>query len=175
MAPRRQARDEAQVISIVTARRHRARSSMRDILVWTMDQMLIVVNKESCMLLLQRRAEPRKRLHLYQPCAKRKHTWNLWPFHRRSPLLPTTIDLSLVRPFEPFVKLQSHQASLCAAGCDDVSLKTRSRSARLIRLHSGWIYADRVLQARRAFNLWMRDKRKRGKKEASHRRVLKWE
>lgn len=28
----------------------------------------------------------------------------------------------LVRPFVPFVKLQSHQASpLCATGCDDVS------------------------------------------------------
>lgn len=91
------ARDQVHIISTATARRCRSLST-RDILVWTMDQMLIVVNKESCMLLLQRQAEPRKRLHLYQPCAKRKHTWNLWPFHRRSPLLPATIDLSLRPP-----------------------------------------------------------------------------
>lgn len=71
--------------SIVTVeRRSRCRApSTRDLSPMNNGQMLIVVNKESCMLLLQRRAEPRKRLHLYQPCAKRKHTWNLWPFHRR--------------------------------------------------------------------------------------------
>lgn len=40
--------------------------------------MLIVVNKESCMLLLQRRAEPRKRLHLYQPCANTPETFDLF-------------------------------------------------------------------------------------------------
>lgn len=151
--------------------------STGDIPVWTMGQMLIVVNKESCMLLLQRRAEPRKRLHLYQPCAKRKHTWNLWPFHRRSPLLPATIDLPLVRPFEPSVKLQSHQARRCAPPDATTSLKARSRS-HLIWLHGNECTPrDRVFRDSQLSSFWF-ECAIMGKKKGSvefHRFVLKRE
>lgn len=159
------ARDQDRVISVAAARRCRA-SSARDIPVWTMGQMLIVVNKESCMLLLQRRAEPRKRLHLYQPCAKRKHTWNLWPFHRRSPLLPATIDLSS-RPSLRALRQTAILSSVVARCRMRRCLKAGDRSIGALDLITrGWIYADRVLQ-HAAFKLRVRDN---GKK--SRRRIL---
>jgi len=98
---RAEALNDVTPAAAVAARRREIRTAGR---------MLIVVNKESCMLLPQRRAEPWKRLHLYRRSVREAQT-HLEPLTFSSALASRPIiDLLPPAPSGPLSAAMSYNA-----------------------------------------------------------------